>query len=375
VRRVPPGDAAAAIRGPSFADLPPDPEVRLACAAAALAIADAGLDAPSLARAALVVTYEAPGMDRLLRSLWKSLAESAPRSDPADAFRSFYRRHREAAYGTHSFLHLHILARALGIHGPALFTGNACASGLYALEAGAMLIAGGHADLALVVAAESPLFPAKMLWFAEAGLHSPDGFLRPFDRERAGLVLGEGACALVLERPEAALARGARVLGEYLGGAFRQEGWKVTVPNFADPCHEECIRGAIASAGLEPADVDAVVAHGAGTSLSDAYEAKALTAVFGDWPQRPAVTALKGHFGHTLGASALLEAAAGILAMETGALPAALGFRDPDPKLKVAPLERPAGGRWDIVLKISNGFAGFNGAAVFGRAPGPRESA
>lgn len=359
------------LRAESLSDLPPDAELRLSAAAASLAIGDAHAQ-DKLAGASLVVTCEAPGMDRFLRGLFEDFTEASARAeesalDPRALFERFYQRHKKAAYSTQSFIYLHELARALGIHGHTLFVNNACASGLYALDAAAALIEGGKAPLAIVVGAESPTFPSKGLWFSESGLHSQDGFLRPFDLERSGLILGEGAAAIVLESREHARKRGARIYGEYLGGHFNQEGWKVTVPNFTESFHENAIRGACKTAGVNPTEIQGIIAHGAGTTLSDAYEARGITSVFGDWPERPAVTALKGYFGHTLGASALIELVALFLAFERGALPASAGFNTPDPKLKLKLLTRPTEQRPDTLMKVSNGFAGFNAAAVFRR--------
>jgi 3-oxoacyl-(acyl-carrier-protein) synthase len=355
--------------------LPPDPELRLALAAARLALEDAGLQG-ELHEAALVATWEAPGMDVLLRGLYGDLAAAAPGAPPPPAsdeerFARFFARHKDAAYSTQSFLHLHLLARHLGIHGHSLFVNNACASGLYALDAAASLIESGRAPRALVLAAECPRLPVKSLWFQEGGLGSTDGFVRPFDRRRTGLVLGEGAAAIVLEPRARAAARGARIHCDYLGGGFNQEAWKVTIPNFAANHHELALRRALERSRLVPADIDAIVAHGAGTTLSDAYEARAITAVFGDGAAgRPRITALKGHCGHTLGASALLETIALCLALEHGILPAAAGFEEEDPKLRLRLASRPEPLALRTAMKIANGFAGFNAAAVLRREEG-----
>jgi 3-oxoacyl-[acyl-carrier-protein] synthase II len=359
------------LQGESLSALPPDTELRLSAVAASLAIKDAGLN-HELASAALVATCEAPGMDRFLRGIFEDFstalgADGGSALDSSAVFQRFYQRHKEAAYSTQSFLYLHVLARALRIHGHTLFVNNACASGLYALDAAAALVETGKAPLAIVVGAESPSFPSKQLWFSEGGLHSRDGLLRPFDRDRTGLILGEGAAAIVLESWDHAHERGAKIYGEYLGGHFNQEGWKVTIPNFAECFHEDVLRGACAAASVNPEEIQGLIAHGAGTGLSDAYEARGITSVFGDWPQRPAITALKGYSGHTLGACALIEVVALLLAFEKETLPACAGFSTPNPKLKLEPLTRPLEQRWDLLMKVSNGFAGFNAATVFRR--------
>ncbi len=355
-----------------------DHELRLTVAALYLAIEDAGVPPQALAPAALVLSYEAPGIDRLLRGIFDDLVRlgegagvEAHGTATPDHLEAIYRRHRDAVYHTHSFMHLHLAARSLGVHGPALFLNNACASGLYALEAAADQVRAGRCDLALVAAAEVPLLPTKHLWFREVGVCSASGTLRPFDRDRDGLVLGGGAAAVVLEARETAEARGARVYAEYLGGASSQEGWKVAVPNLTERYYEETLRASLRSAGVEPEEVDLLNPHGAGTRLGDLAEAMGITAVFGPWPSRPRITALKPYFGHTLGASALLETAALLIAMERGRIPATPGFRNADPRLQLRCLSEPEDAAVRTAVKMSSGFAGFNAGAVFRRDPPP----
>ncbi len=371
---VPEGCVEAALAkelgGKSTGELGEDAELRLAAAAARLAVEDARAQG-LLDAATLVLTYEAPGLDRLLRGLFRDFVQAEPPAvaTPADIFSHLYNVHKVAAYETHSFLHLHSLAKWLGIHGTTHFLNNACASGLYALDAAARSVADGSAEIAVAVAAESPRFPAKRLWFTEGGLHSTDGWARPFDRDRTGLILGEGSAACVLEPLDAALARGVNPSWEYLGSGFNQEGWKVTIPNFAEPYHERAIRDALVASRMSSSDVDVLVAHGAGTHLSDAYESRGISAVFGDWPMRPQITALKGSVGHTLGASALLETALVLSCLEAGFLPGAAGFVTPDPRLHVKPIAHPTESSARTVLKVSNGLAGFNAASIFRRLP------
>jgi 3-oxoacyl-(acyl-carrier-protein) synthase len=344
-----------------------------------------------LPRAGLVLTYEAPGIDRLLAGIFEDflklrrgealpdLSRGAPAQraaggpqaleagSPEEAafFEAVYLRHRQAVYESQSFMHLHLAARIFGLHGPALFVNNACASGLYALEAAAAMIRSGSCDTVLVAAAEAARLPTKHRWFQETQVLSAKGSLRPFDRDRDGLVLGEGACGLVLESEQAARDRGAQPYAKYLGGAFVQEAWKVAVPNLTQPWYEETLRRACAAARVDPKDIDLLNPHGAGTALGDLQEARGLTAVFGEWPERPRITALKGALGHTLGASAALETAASLLALKHQAIPPSIGFENPDPKLKIrlAALPQPAPLR--TVMKMACGFAGFFAGAVF----------
>jgi len=365
-------------------DLPDDPELRLALAALRLALLDACITAENdasgdgariLSRAALVLSWEAPGLDRLQRAIVDELRAPPATGDGANAsgrderavLRAFYERHREAFYGTQSFLHLHLVARALELHGPTLFVNNACASGLYALEAAASFLREGRADIALVAAAECPRFPTKMMWFDDLGLYARDGVVRPFDRDRSGVVFGEAGAALVLETAAHAESRGARVRCEYLGAGLAQEAWKVAVPDLSSTWYADAAREACARAGVSPEEIDVINVHGAATTLSDLYEARGLQAVWGDGFRSPELVALKPFFGHALGASALLEVIALIASLDAGTLPATPGFVTPDPKLGVAPRRVAGSTTCRTALKMSNGFAGFNAGAVFRR--------
>jgi 3-oxoacyl-(acyl-carrier-protein) synthase len=139
----------------------------------------------------------------------------------------------------------------------------------------------------------------------------------------------------------------------------------VAVPNLTERYYEETLRRSLEVANVPPEEIDLLNPHGAGTSLGDLAEATGITAVFGQWPERPRITALKPYFGHTLGASAILETAVLMLAMEQGMIPATPGFQNPDPRLMIHCVESHEKARLRTVLKMSCGFAGFNAGAVF----------
>jgi len=376
--RVDPDALRTALPADSARGLPADPELELALGALRLAIDDAGAAPADLATAALVLTWEAPGIDRVQRGLYDELAgrhdgeKDAAETPPnrAAAFDGFYARHRDAFYHTQSFVQLHLVARALDVHGPTLFVNNACASGIYALEAAADLLRRGRAECALVAAAESPRFPTKHRWFSDLGLYADDGVMRPFDRDRNGLVFGEAGAAVVVETLDRARARGARVLAEYLGAGLNQEAWKIAVPNLTESWYEDAVRDACRNAGLTPNDIDVVALHGASTSLSDLYEARGVTSVWGERPQTPILTSLKPFFGHALGASALLEICALLPCFEGGSVPRTPGFATADPRLAIAPLTEQLELAPRTILKMANGFAGFNAGAVLRRFEG-----
>jgi 3-oxoacyl-[acyl-carrier-protein] synthase II len=180
---------------------------------------------------------------------------------------------------------------------------------------------------------------------------------RPFDRRRDGFVLGEGAAVLVLEAAEHARRRGASILAEMPGGASTADAHHITAPHPDGDGAERAIRAALADAGLTPADVGYINAHGTGTDLNDRTEAVVITRVFG--PGQPPVSSVKGTTGHALGASGAIEAAVGVLAIDYGELPPNIGLMDQDPEIDLADIvtERRS---WSPAPVISNSF-GFGG--------------
>lgn len=351
-------------------DLWEDADLMLMAGAALAASADAGLAIdPAANDVGLVATHENPGVDRHVEALVRSFHARTARGRSLRAVaEELYDRHRERVYDLQTFMPLHRLGRLLGLHGHALFLNNACASGLYALDAAAALVAAGRCRAVLVVGADHPLSWPKFRWFAEQGFVAADGQARPFDRDRHGFVLGDGGAALVLEPESTARARGARPYAFYRGGGFTQEAWKVTVPDPASRHYETAVRAALAAAGIAPGDVDWLVAHGAATSVADAYEARTLVRVFGADFERPRLAAFKGLVGHNLGGSGVTETALLLLAMRHGHLPPVRGCETPDPALQVRPLRCGLDETPRFALKCAAGFGGFDAACVFERA-------
>jgi 3-oxoacyl-[acyl-carrier-protein] synthase II len=186
---------------------------------------------------------------------------------------------------------------------------------------------------------------------------SPSLTAKPFDVDRDGFVLGEGAAILVLESRDRAQARGATILAELLGGASTADAHHITAPHPEGDGAERAVRLALDDAGLTPADVGYVNAHGTGTELNDRTEGAVVARIFGT--SQPAVSSIKGTTGHALGASGAIEAAACILAMDRGELPPNVGLdaRDPDIPLDDIVAERRS---WVPRPAISNSF-GFGG--------------
>jgi 3-oxoacyl-[acyl-carrier-protein] synthase II len=240
----------------------------------------------------------------------------------------------------------------------------ACAAGAQAILDGLRQIEWGYADAAVVGGTEGAVRKPTIEGFVAARALSPSLTAKPFDVDRDGFVLGEGAAILVLETRERAEARGARILAELGGGASTADAHHITAPHPGGDGAERAVRLALADAGLEPADIGYVNAHGTGTELNDRTEGAVISRVFGS--SQPAVSSIKGTTGHALGASGAVEAAAAVLTIDRGELPPNVGLdhQDPDIPLEDVVIERRS---WDPRPVISNsfGFGGHNTVLVF----------
>jgi 3-oxoacyl-[acyl-carrier-protein] synthase I len=249
-----------------------------------------------------------------------------------------------------------------GLKGPNVCVTNHSVSGSLAVVEAAAALRAGEADRALAVGHDAPIEPQMVLVYHQLGLLSSDG-LWPFDARRSGSLLGEGAAALVLETEAAATARGARVLGEFLGSgcATDAEGLLAIRPD------GDGLAGAIVmaldDAGIRPAEVGMIVAHGSGTRQSDASEAAAIHRVFG--ATAPPVTAFKWVFGHPLAASGTLDAVLALVALRRGLVPGVATLRQLDPDLGNLPVSvRSQLPRSDVALVLNRGFGGSNTALL-----------
>ena len=242
----------------------------------------------------------------------------------------------------------------------------ACAAGAQAILDGLRQVEWGYADVAVVGGSEAAIRKSTVEGFASARALSPTMTARPFDRDRDGFVLGEGAAILVIEERERALARGATIIAEIAGGASTADAHHITAPHPDGDGAERAIRLALEDAGLSPADIGYVNAHGTGTELNDRTEGKVIARVF---DRQPPVSSVKGVTGHALGASGAIEAAATVLAIDRGELPPNAGLVEKDPEI---PLDNIATERtsWNPRPAISNsfGFGGHNTVLVFGPA-------
>ena len=261
------------------------------------------------------------------------------------------------------------LAMRYGWMGPSENVVTACAAGTHAVGNAARLIADGRCDAVLAGGSEAPFTPTAVAGFANMTALSSSGVSRPFDVERDGFVMAEGAAALVLEDWDMARARGAVILAEVLGSASTADAHHITAPSPGGSGAVHCMQLALDDAGVRPADVVHVNAHGTSTVLNDAAEAEALSKVFGT-SLGPLVTSTKGVTGHSLGAAGALEALAVVLAMQTRLIPPTAGLTVLDPELPPIRMVVGEPAAWTPGVSISNsfGFGGHNGTLVIAPA-------
>ena len=252
-----------------------------------------------------------------------------------------------------------------GLTGPNETICTACAAGTHSIGYAARLIAWGRCDTVVTGGSEAAATITAMAGFGNMTALSTSGTSRPFDRERDGFVMGEGAAVLVLEEWEHAVERGATILGEILGAASNADAHHITAPAPGGVGAIACMRLALDDAGLAPGDIRQVNAHGTSTPLNDAAEAEAMREVFG--AHGVPVTSTKGVTGHALGAAGALEAAAVLLSIEHRQIPPTAGTTDVDDELGID-LVTGAARDWEPGPSISNnfGFGGHNGSVIIG---------
>jgi 3-oxoacyl-[acyl-carrier-protein] synthase II len=266
------------------------------------------------------------------------------------------------------------LAISLGIKGPNYAIVSACATGSHTVGEGAELIKRGDVDVVLAGSGEACVHPLIIAGFAAMrGLaveeEDPPRASRPFDATRAGFVVGEGACVLVLEEWEAAVSRGATVYAEVLGYGASNDAHHIAQPEPEATGVAEMMRAALRRADVDPERVGYINAHGTSTPLGDAAETRAIKDVFGDHAYRLAVSSTKSMMGHTLGAAGAIEAMICVLALHEGVLPPTINYENPDPAcdLDYVPNEARRA-QVDVALSNAMGLGGHNGCVLLGRA-------
>jgi 3-oxoacyl-[acyl-carrier-protein] synthase II len=261
-----------------------------------------------------------------------------------------------------------VLSQALAIYGPQATVSTACSSSALAVAMAADAIRRGAARVALAVGTDG-LCRLTYAGFDALQALDPDR-CRPFDRERRGLSLGEGAGAVVLEDADHARARGARAQAVFLGYGTATDAHHVTAPHPAGAGALAALHAALAAGGLAPEEVDYVNAHGTGTPQNDAVEVRVLRDVLGAHLARVPVSASKSQLGHCLGAAGALETVVTVLALDEGILPPTVSLRDADPACADLDLVRTPGrrARLGVALTSSYGFGGHNVTIALGRA-------
>ena len=263
----------------------------------------------------------------------------------------------------------------LGARGPNLALATACATGTHALGEAAALIRRGSADVVIAGGSEAAIVPMAMAGFENMGALStrndaPERASRPFDADRDGFVMGEGAGIVVLERLDLALARGARIYAELVGYGVNNDAFHLAAPAEDGGGAAECMQIAIEDAGLPPTAVDYINAHGTSTPLNDAGETRAIKAVFSEHAYRLAISSSKSMTGHLMGAAGAIEAIFCLLAMRDQVLPPTINYETSDPAcdLDYVPNQaRPA--TVNVTMSNSFGFGGHNGTVMFARIP------
>ncbi len=338
-----------------------DPFGRFSVAAARMALDDADLDHAVLAP------------DRVAVQMGSALGGVAYAEEQHHSFLS------EGPTGVNPLLALAVFGGAsscniaieFGFTGPNSTNGMSCASGAIGIGQAFRLIRDGESDVALAGGAECPLSPLSFGAFALIRAMSkrnddPGTASRPFDSERDGFVMGEGAAVLVLEEWGRAVKRDARIYAELCGFGTTNDGYHMTAPRPDGAQSARAIALALADAGAVSDEVEYVNAHASSTRLNDPVETVAIKSALGDRAYRVPVSGTKGYYGHPLGASGAIEAAISALVIERGWVPPTLNLQQPDPECD---LDYVAGegreGGVGFVISNSFGFGGVNATLVF----------
>lgn len=327
-----------------------------------LAIADAGLkydrDSNTIG---VIQAFEAPGVERTVGRLFEQLSGPMPTDGPPKVYGLL----APYFYNMQPFVYVHIAGKAFGLKGFSTSVHNACSSGAFAIESAARCIRSGQADTMIVAGGEAFDTGVRLEWFRRLNLYARDNRMSPFKAESTGFFVGEGAGAIVLESAEHAARRGATVYAAYLGGAFSHQGWKQVIPDVRAGRLREVITTVMTDTSVSVDELDLIVPHGAGTQLSDGYEASCLAQAMKGRPGSAVAAVFKPYIGHMLATCGIIETIGALLSIRHQSVPAALHTRQEKTSLPV-PLvttlvERPV----KTVLKLSTGFTGHDAALIF----------
>ena len=328
---------------------------QMAVAAAALALEDAGVGDGFDSETSGVIVGSAIGGLSTIEEQHEALLKGGPRAVSPFMVPRLMPNGAAAA-----------IAMKFGMKGLNHGVVSACATGAHALGEALMAIRSGRAQMVLAGGSEAALTPLSLAAFARMGALSgrnddPERASRPFDKDRDGFVFGEGAGVLVLESEESVTRRGGLVLAELAGYGATADAFHVTQPDPEGTGATRAMVAAMADAGVEPADIDYVNAHGTSTPYNDRIETLTIKNALGTESKRVPVTSVKSQTGHLLGAAGAVEAAACVLMMKHETIPATINLRtqDPDCDLDYVP-EGPRGESIQVALSNSFGFGGQN---------------
>ncbi|MGC9334683.1 MAG: beta-ketoacyl-ACP synthase II [Anaerolineae bacterium] len=263
------------------------------------------------------------------------------------------------------------IAIKYGLHGPALSLASACATGSNAIGEAAEYIRRGRAKVMICGGGESVMHPLTLAAFANMGAVSqrneePERASRPFDADRDGFVMGEGAGVLILEALDHALERGVQIHAELVGYGASSDAFHITAPDEIGTGAALSMQAALDDAGLQPAEIDYINAHGTSTPLNDPVETKAIHAVFGKYAREIPVSSTKSVTGHLMGAAGAVEAIACVKTLQTGIVHPTINYETPDPSCDLDYVPNQARQTHPrTALSNSFGFGGHNATLIF----------
>jgi 3-oxoacyl-[acyl-carrier-protein] synthase II len=258
-----------------------------------------------------------------------------------------------------------------GFKGPNISVVTACATGTHAIGEAYRTILYGSADVMIAGGAESCITPLSVAGFASARALStrndePEKASRPFEKNRDGFVMGEGAGIVVLEEYEHAKKRGAKIYAEIVGYGTSGDAYHMTAPAPNGEGAKRAMLNALKDAGISPEEIDYINAHGTSTKLNDLYETIAIKEVFGEHAYKIGISSLKSMIGHLLGAAGGVESVASVLTIHTGIIPPTINYEEKDPECDLDYVPNVAREqKVNYVLKNSFGFGGTNACLVF----------
>jgi 3-oxoacyl-[acyl-carrier-protein] synthase II len=262
------------------------------------------------------------------------------------------------------------IAMRLGAQGPGFSISSACSTGGHSIGEATRMIVRGEADAVIAGGTEAALTGLCIAAFKRMGALSRDGVSRPFDAERNGFVMGEGAGVLVLEREDHARARGVEILARVAGYGASNDAFHITQPHETGRGAMQAMRATLADADAAAGDVGYINAHGTSTPFNDKIETVAIKQVFNGSATPPPVSSTKSHIGHLLGAAGAVEAIVCVEAVRRGVLPPTINYEQPDPECDLdyvpeGPREAPG---LELALSNSFGFGGQNACLAVAKA-------